>query len=165
MADTTYNSLGVDEVAAQHAKADCVVSAVTLLLFGPVCTCWCCANDSPNIAMRRSTMGGRPSARSQGCQLTLCSRERRSTSRLPQRASWHGRPGQGTRSSATGRPCLCCQTCCSPGRCPGCGSAWHLHPPRYWFVILRLHLCCGEPEWYCHKSRFRQMVGYTSFFA
>ena len=26
MADTTYNSLGVDEVAAQHASAQCVVS-------------------------------------------------------------------------------------------------------------------------------------------
>jgi ribose 5-phosphate isomerase RpiB len=25
MADTTYNSLGVDEVAAQHANAHCVV--------------------------------------------------------------------------------------------------------------------------------------------
>lgn len=26
MADTTYNSLGVDEVAAQHVNAQCVVS-------------------------------------------------------------------------------------------------------------------------------------------
>lgn len=26
LADTTYNSLNVDEVAAQHAQADCVVS-------------------------------------------------------------------------------------------------------------------------------------------
>ena len=26
MADTTYNSLGVDEVAAQHVNAQCIVS-------------------------------------------------------------------------------------------------------------------------------------------
>ena len=28
MADTTYNSLGVDEVAAQHVNAQCVVGNV-----------------------------------------------------------------------------------------------------------------------------------------
>lgn len=30
LADTTYNSLGVDEVAAQHASAHCVVSSQLL---------------------------------------------------------------------------------------------------------------------------------------
>ena len=29
MADTTYNSLGVDEVAAQHVNAQCVVGSVS----------------------------------------------------------------------------------------------------------------------------------------
>ena len=32
MADTTYNSLGVDEVAAQHVNAQCVVSTLNNLL-------------------------------------------------------------------------------------------------------------------------------------
>lgn len=32
MADTTYNSLGVDEVAAQHVNAQCVVSPPKTLL-------------------------------------------------------------------------------------------------------------------------------------
>ena len=35
MADTTYNSLGVDEVAAQHVNAQCVVGNVYLVcLYG-----------------------------------------------------------------------------------------------------------------------------------
>ena len=29
MADTTYNSLGVDEVAAQHVNAQCVVGSTS----------------------------------------------------------------------------------------------------------------------------------------
>ena len=31
LGDTTYNSLGVDEVAAQHVNAQCVVSLVVIL--------------------------------------------------------------------------------------------------------------------------------------